>query len=168
MAFNLGFQEKLILKIWCMLSHSVGVSLMFFVLLFQIHSAYCVLESSSTDTTFLSCIENRKYNEHIFDCLSLSASCQAHSILKICILLSKFNAYFEILTSPGFTRKYASPSWTGENRSLTVDEIFSNQKRDNYRVTTMYWYATLRLSGDLGRLILSIFLMNKHGRCPEL
>ena len=31
---------------------------------------------------------------------------------------------------------------------------------NTYRVTTMYWYATLWLSGDLDELILSIFLMN--------
>ena len=32
----------------------------------------------------------------------------------------------------GFTCKFSSPSLTGENRALTVDEIFSTQKRDNY------------------------------------
>ena len=118
--------------------------------LIQIHKAYYILESSSTDTTFLSCIEKRKCHECIFDCFSLSASRQAHSILKNLHSIVKMQCFFEILTGCGFTPKFSSPSWTGENRSLTVDE-FSPIKKET--ITGLPLCIGTRLCDSLGILM---------------
>ena len=59
-----------------------------------------------------------------------------------------------------FTRKFSSPLWTGEKRSLTVDEIFFTQKRDNYTNKVLFytWKNWVSFDTKGGKKIFKIWV----------